>query len=140
MPERGPILAGLAAEVSFAVLPLIVVLMVCVHQEKTSNFLASPEWSFGASILFGQTLVRFVSGLTRSAHAATGPVALAVALLVVFAIVPSLIVLTLTLLSDEACHVAAWLRVSQVVLFAGSAVIYLLLGAVGEIWRLRAAD
>jgi len=93
MPERGSILAGLAAEVSFAVLPLIVVLMVCIHLGSPSNFLASPEWSFGASILFGQTLVKFVSGLTRGAQAATGPVALAVALLVVFAIVPSLIVL-----------------------------------------------
>lgn len=64
MTERSRIFAGLAAEVSFAILPLLVVLMVLTYLQHASTFFASPEWSFGASILFGQTLVKFVSNLS----------------------------------------------------------------------------
>jgi hypothetical protein len=136
MSERSRILAGLAAEVSFAVLPLVVMLMVLVHAGHSNRILSAAEWSFGASILFGQTLVKFVSGLARGGSAAIGPVALAVALLVVFGLSPSLMVLTMTLQAAEAGQKAApWLCGAQVFLFCGSAIVYMLLGTVGEMWR-----
>jgi hypothetical protein len=128
----------LAAEVAFAVLPLLVVLMVLVHARHSTHLFASPEWSFGAAILFGQSLVKFISGLARGGHAATGPVALIVALLVVFGLVPSLIVLTMTLQSSElGGNPAAWLQICQVAMFIGGAAMYLLLGTIGETWRER---
>jgi len=141
MSERTGILSGLAAEVAFAVLPLLVVLMVVVYKRQSSHLFASPEWSFGAAILFGQSLVKFVSGLARGGKAATGPVALLVSLLVVFGLVPSLVVLSMTLLSWEGEEAkrdpAGWLQVCQVIFFAGSAIMYLLLGFIGEAWGKR---
>ena len=132
--SRGAIMAGLAAEVSFAALPLVVVVIVLVHMGHGPKILSSPEWSFGASILFGQTLVKFTSGLAKGGHAATGPFALAVALLIVFAIVPSLLVLTLTLQTAEVGLIAGpWLRAFQLILFIFSAAAYMVLGAVGEV-------
>jgi hypothetical protein len=138
MSPRNRILSGLAAEVAFAVLPLLVVLMVLVHARHSAHLFASSEWSFGAAILFGQSLVKFISGLARGGEAATGPVALIVALLVVFGLVPSLIVLTMTLQSTVV-HLtpATWLQICQVLLFTGGAVMYLLLGVIGETWRQR---
>ncbi len=136
LSERRQILAGLAAEVAFAVLPLLVVLMVVAHAEHSARLFMSPEWSFGASILFGQSLVRFVSGLARGGNAATGPVALVLALLIVFGLVPSLLVLYMTLqVTEMKGDPSGWLQFFQVSLFSGAAAMYMLLGTIGEMWN-----
>jgi hypothetical protein len=136
MTKRSRIFAGLAAEIVFTILPLLVVLMVLLHAQRATHFFAAPEWAFGAAILFGQTLVKFVSGLARGGSAATGPVALFVALLVVFGLVPSLFVLYITLevLVAQPNEPGRWLQISQVVLFWGAVAMYLVLGTVGETW------
>lgn len=126
---------GLAAEVAFAVLPLLVVFLVRFHGDHSSKVFAAPEWAFGAAILFGQALVKLVSGLARGGAAAAGPVALAVALVVVFGLVPSLFVLNKTLEAAETCvDVARWLRIAGVGMFVTACGVYLALGAVGESW------
>lgn len=128
--------AGLGAEVAFAVLPLLVVIMVLLHADRSASIFASPEWSFGAAILLGQALVKFVSGLTRGGSASTGPVALVVALLIVFGLVPALMVLFMTLqAAEEHLEPSGWLQFSQVALFAVASIAYIILGAVGESWR-----
>ena len=135
MAERGRVLSGLAAEVAFAVLPLFVVLMVLAHADHSRHLFMSPEWSFGAAILSGQSLMKFVSGLARGGKAAKGPVALVLALVIVFGLVPSLLVLYITLQTREAnADPSRWLQFFQVVLFGGAAAMYLLLGTIGETW------
>jgi hypothetical protein len=139
MSERTRILVGLAAEVLFAVLPLVAVLLVLIHVGHAKKLLWSPEWSFGASILFGQALVKFICGLARGGAAATGPVGFAVALLVVFGLVPSLLVLTMTLQATETAQSpASWLQWSQLVFFVIGSLVYILLGTVGEEWHRKA--
>jgi hypothetical protein len=134
-PERGRVLAGLVAEASFGVLPLIVVLLVVLYSGHSGRLFASPEWAFGASILFGQGLVKFAVGIGRGGSAANGPVALAVTLLVVLGLAPSLLILMMVLQSVEAAApVPAWLCAAQVVFFVASIIVYLLFGAVGELW------
>ena len=144
MTERGKVMAALVAEVSFAVLPLLVVLMVRVNADDAAAVFASPEWVFGAAILFGQALVKFVVGLARGGSAAAGPVALAVAVVIVFGLAPSLMTLSMTLRAEihatqASQHTvtgpAPWLQVLHVVLFVGAIIGYLILGTVGELWR-----
>jgi hypothetical protein len=131
------IIAGLLAEVLFAVLPLVVVFMVLMHVEHSKMIFSSPEWSFGASILFGQSLIKFISGIARGGSA-NGPVALACMLIIVFGLVPSLIILIMTLLAQEAKQEAAcWLQYAQVAIFALGAIAYTVLGLLGEVWRRR---
>jgi hypothetical protein len=133
--ERAQIAMGMTAEVVFAVLPLVVVLLVLVHLDRGHAFLASPEWSFGSSILFGQALVRFVSGVGRGGSAANGPMALVVALVLVVGLVPSLIVLEMTFEAAESqIDPVGWVKVVQVVLFLAAAITYILLGTIGEAW------
>jgi len=135
MAERARVLSGLAAEVAFAVLPLLVVLIVLAHADHPRKFFMSAEWSFGAAILSGQSLVKFVSGLARGGKAARGPVALVLAVVIVFGLVPSLLVLYMTLETIETqIDPSRWLQTFQVVLFCGAAVMYLLLGTIGELW------
>jgi hypothetical protein len=133
--KRGRILSGLAAEVSFAILPLLIVLMVLMYTQHSRHLFASPEWSFGAAILFGQAIVKFVAGLARAGAAAPGPVTLVMTLVVVFGLVPSLLVLTMTLHSSEVGNaLARWVQICQVILFCGAALMYMLLGTIGEEW------
>lgn len=137
MSERNRILCGLAAEVIFTILPLLLVLMVLFHVHRAGRLFTFPEWSFGAAILFGQSLVKFVSGLLRGGAVAIGPVVLAVVSVIVLGLAPSLTVLTLTLLSleqDTAVGPARWLQVVQVVLFVFGALAYLGLGTIGEMY------
>jgi hypothetical protein len=135
MAERARVLSGLSAEVAFAVLPLLVVLMVLAHADHSRQFFMSAEWSFGAAILSGQSLMKFVSGLARGGKAAKGPVALVIALVIVFGVAPSLLVLYMTLETIEIkADPSRWLQFFQVVLFCGAAVMYLLLGTIGELW------
>ncbi len=133
-------LAAQVAEVLFSCLPLIVVLGVLFQGGHTPTYFASPEWSFGACILFAQTVVRFVTGLMRAGgRAVSGPVACAIAVVVVLGLVPSLLVLTMTLQTlDSGTRVSPWLQLFQVLLFLLSAIAYVLLGTVGEVMAARA--
>lgn len=135
MTERGRVLSALIAEIVFAILPLIVVLMVAVQFGRASSWFASSEWAFGAAILFGQSLAKFVVGLTRGDRAAGGPVALAVALLIVFGIAPALILLVMNLIAFEGGGgPEEWLQMAQVSAFVLASVAYLVFGTVGELW------
>jgi hypothetical protein len=135
MTERARIASGLAAEVAFAVLPLLIVLLFIVSGDlpQISRFFASPEWSFGSAILIGQSLVKFVSGIGKGGSAAAGPVALVISLVLVFLLAPTLFVLFLSLQAES--KPSPWLGLAQVILFALAAGVYILLGLVGELWN-----
>jgi len=112
--------------------------MVLLRYARGGDVIGSPEWSFGAAILFGQALVKFSTGVAHGGRAAHGPVALAVTLILVLGLAPSLLVLTLILVDTEADPKRdpdTWLGVMQVVLFIASAVTYCIFGMIGEMWR-----
>jgi hypothetical protein len=135
------IVPGLLAEVVFATLPLLVVAVVLKEFQKSPYALRSPEWSFAAAILFGQSIVRFMSGFAHGGHARPGPVSLAVTLIIVFGLTPSLLVLSAILTSEfggqAAREPALWMVVAQIVLFVLAAVTFMVFGAIGEAWRLQ---
>jgi hypothetical protein len=138
MPFTPRPLTGLFAEIAFGSLPLLIVLMVLSQYHRGADIIEAPEWSFGAAILFGQALVKFMTGVAHGGRAAHGPVALAVALILVLGLAPSLLTLTLILLAREAVPARQpddWLSVLQLVLFGASAMTYFVFGAVGEMWR-----
>jgi hypothetical protein len=128
--------ASLSAELAFTLLPLLLILMVLFHAGRPADWWSSAEWSFAAAILFGQALVKLMTGLSRGGQAAAGSVALTVALILVFGLAPSLFVLTHVLIANEGAHQPAfWLRAAQIVLFVIAALAYLALGIIGETWR-----
>lgn len=138
MVQRRRIILGLAAEVVFTLLPLLIVLIVSIHKAHSFRFLASTEWSVGAAILFGQSFVKLMVGVARRGKAAQGPIAFVTALLLVFGLVPSMIVLILILDSlDGPTGVSLLLTILQVILFCLGVVTYILLGTVGEEWGER---
>jgi hypothetical protein len=103
---------GAATELLFVVLPLLVVGVVGLHHEETAwKICSSPEWSFGAAILFGQAIVKMIaaasSGATRERASIFGSLA------IVFGLVPALLFLSFVLPNEG--HVAKTLAVLQTV-------------------------
>ncbi len=132
-------LAATCAELCFALLPLLVLVLVKFYlHNSVAEVLASPEWSFGSAILSGQALVRIVSGLSQGLRHNTPRLALVVATFFVFAIVPALVVLALVIVAEA--HVPRWLVILQVCMFATSATAFVLLGSLGHLWAERSAD
>ena len=131
--------AGIGAELLFALLPLIVITLVLSFKEKSVfEVLASPEWSFGSAILYGQTLMKFVSGLARSPKPSWQRVSLAVAALFVLTIVPTLVILAMIIISAE--HPQRWLVICQVVMFVLSMIVFFVFGTIGHLWVEKSGD
>ena len=106
-------------ELLFTLLPFIVLLMVTAAKTgQVQEILAESEWSFAAAILFGQTIVRIVGGVTHediAGNARSENVVLTIAMLIVLGLVPSMVIMTMVLLQSP--HVQSWLGAAQVLLF-----------------------
>lgn len=100
--------------------------MISTHKDSSINILYEPEWSMAASILTGQTIVRFISGLLNSkVDYKIGVVSLIVTILIAFILAPSLLVLTLIMISTS---IETYLVVTQIVLFILAVLLFLFLG------------
>lgn len=127
-------IAALIAEVVFAMLPLLLIVMIFTHTDRHSvlDVFASPEWSFGSSVLFGQTLAKLVSGLSKSGRTRPGAATLVTSLLIVFGLAPALIINAITLQAPEGHAVGITLPVIQVLDFLAAAFVYVIIGSVAE--------
>jgi hypothetical protein len=124
-------LSGTLAELLFVALPLIVLSVVGVLRNKMVwEIVSNPEWSFAAAILFGQAAVRFVSGAARHGAENWQRVVLAISLILVVGLVPSLVVMTLVLLSEAPAVALVW---SQMGFFAAGAIAFLAFGSAGDL-------
>jgi hypothetical protein len=141
MQHRSRVAAGLAAELVFAFLPLLVILLVFYRAGRAGDWVYSTEWAFAAAILFGQSIVKFMSGLSRGGRAAAGPVALTLALLLVFGLVPALFILTVSLTTPQGEQpLSVGFTVAQIALFVAASAAYLILGTIGETWNPQTPD
>jgi hypothetical protein len=132
-------LAAVLAELAFAFLPLIVVTFAVVFKARSiGHALASPEWSFGSAIIAGQTLVKFVSGLTTAKKPSGPRVALAIASIFVVSVVPALTILAMIIISDE--PVPVWLTRAQIGWFCVNVLMFTGLGTLGHIWAEEAVS
>src|SRR5882672_5298110 len=114
-------------ELLLTVLPLIVLAMVGLTLGKGwVHVIQSPEWAFGAAVLFGQTVFKLVAGVIKGGSQLWEEIGLIVVLVIVAGLVPSLVVLALRLTVDTP---TAAMTISQSVLFLLSAIVFLVLGA-----------
>ena len=130
--------SGGVAEWLFAVVPLLVVTIVLTHRGEGKHVLESSEWSFGAAVLAGQGLVRFVSGIVRARHLALDRVLLGVSAIFVFVVVPSNIILSLVLIDNENKQpISSLLATGQTGLFFLASVLFIIAAAVSHLWTKR---
>ena len=123
-------LSLLLSEVLFILLPLIVLTVVLTFQKKNFELFHTPEWSFISTIFFGQILIKIIAAaLSEEKTVHWQRIVLLASGLMVLGIVPSLLVLTLVLVSDTPSNALA---VAQIALFIISAVLYFVIGRVGQ--------
>ena len=135
--------AGAIAEWLFAVVPLIVLSIVLSHLKHGGDVLESAEWSFGASVLAGQAVVRFVSGLVKAQHLAVDRVLLGVSAALVFVVVPANIVLALVLMNKEenpTKHLSSLMVTGQVSLFVIASLLFIVAASFGHLWAKQSED
>jgi len=122
----------LGAEFLFILLPFVVSGIVFSYKGDYPKLLHMPEWSLAASVLIGQSLVKFISGMLANSStyiAHWERVALGVAFLIVICLAPSLIILCLVLVEGA---LSPGLMIAQVAIFAVGVAVFFAFGASGE--------
>jgi hypothetical protein len=87
------------------------------------------EWSFASIVLFGQSIVKFSSGVSLKGKLKWQIVALLISILIIFGLVPSILVLTLAILNEAKTYV---LYIWQIVLFFLSCISFFVIGLLGQ--------
>jgi hypothetical protein len=124
------------AEWLFAFLPLVTVGIVLAHvsEGSWSDVWESPEWSFGACVLAGQGVVRFVWGVAHARRVSLERALLGISLLVVGMVGPTQAILVLCLIDYHASrHLTAALTCLQIIAFVVASVAYLLIAAAAHL-------
>ncbi len=122
---------GVTSEVLFVILPLFVLALVSIHKSASFwDFLCTPEISFAAAILFGQSIVKFVSGISVANARSWERVALLVSGIIVLFLVPTLIILSLLMTSVKP---EIWIVWAQIILFILSIATFIIMGGLGSL-------
>ncbi|HEX8072823.1 MAG TPA: hypothetical protein VF546_22950 [Pyrinomonadaceae bacterium] len=137
---------ALIMELIFVFFPFIVYIFVMIRQGRAHAFFSLTEWAFAATLLFGQTIVKFLLGL-MSGQAPKNPIkpVFVTVLILMLGFVPSFLVLVFVLLAGEggnkgaAAEPAVWFPngwvVAQLVMFGFAVAAYIYFGGAGEYLR-----
>lgn len=126
---------AILGDLLFIVLPLVVISIVDVSVGRPLfAIIQSPELSFGSAVLFGQTIIKVVSGFAHTKPSGAEQPVFIIALIIVFGLVPSLIVLALLL---SVTPIPYGLQLAQACIFALGIIVFLLFGVNGHALSLR---
>jgi hypothetical protein len=120
----------LVSEMLFTILPLIVITIVRSYQNQYELIFYNTEWAMMSIILFGQSIVKFSSGVANSNLKFRWQlVSLIMSLIIIFGLVPSIIILIINLLNSEP---NCGLHIAQMFLFVVSIITFFIVGYVGQ--------
>lgn len=92
----------LTSEIIFTILPLIVIAIVRMYQNQSELIFYNTEWVMMAIILFGQSIVKFSSGISNSKRKFRWQlVALIITSIISFGLIPSIVILIINLLNND---------------------------------------
>ncbi|MCS3695496.1 hypothetical protein [Salinibacter ruber] len=130
--ENLKIYQRVGAEALFAIFPLVVVAIVFSYEGRFLDLLKTPEWSFAAAVLSGQSLVKLLSGSANLKEEANYIfIGLVGSFLFVFVLGPSIVTLTYIILSKD---ISLWIGISQVAIFLMSISALFIVGGHGQRW------
>jgi hypothetical protein len=123
---------GVSAEALFALFPLVVVGIVLSYDGRSSAIFSTPEWSFAAAVLSGQTLVKLLSGTAALSERIDHRfISLVGAGVFVFLLGPSIVTLTFIILIDQ---IPLAISIVQVIILLLSLAAFLFVGGFGQQW------
>ena len=125
----------------FVAVPITIFSLVFWQKNMFPNFWVMPEWSFAATVLFGQTLTKLVSGAIENPLGFRAPrVGIFVAILVFMLIMSSavlLLVLNQTVTASSATQLSRGLMVAQFVMLLLAIPSFFIIGATAEYNRMK---
>jgi hypothetical protein len=99
------------SETLFILLPVFIILIYDLLAKGWSGIFRSTEFSYATIVLFGQTIVKFAIGLSRSVKEKRWQIiSLILSLIIIFGLIPSVIILILLL---STCHPNNWVLWAQ---------------------------
>lgn len=105
----------LVTELLFTLLPIIILIVVRSYENNFRAIFYNTEWSIMALVLFGQTIVKFVSGVSKyKAKLRWQVAALVVSMIMIFGVIPSATVQVINLTSKVLSDIT---YVVQLILF-----------------------
>lgn len=116
----------LFSEYLFIFLPFLVIGIIKIYKSDFSTFFQAADWSFAASILFGQVIVKLVSGSVIHSKAKWQRVVVLLSFILVLGLVPSLVVLALILIDGG---ISDFLVNMQLTLFVLASAIFFFVGS-----------
>ncbi len=120
----------LTSEFLFTLLPIIILLIVRSYENNFIAIFYNTDWSIIALILFGQSIVKFSSGISKSKENFCWQlVALVISIIIIFGLIPSAIILVLNLSSQTLSNGT---YIAQFVLFIISVFTFFIFGALGQ--------
>jgi uncharacterized membrane protein len=133
--HRKAAMYAILGDLLFIVLPLVVISIVDVSVGRSLfAIIESPELSFGSAVLFGQTIIKVVSGFAHTKPSGAEQPVFIIALIIVFGLVPSLVVLALLLSVNPIPH---GLQLAQAAIFVLGVIVFGLFGVNGHALSLR---
>jgi hypothetical protein len=126
---------ALLGDLLFILLPLVVITIVDLSVGRPLFvIIESPELSFGSAVLFGQTIIKVVSGFAHTKPSGAEQPVFIIALIIVFGLVPSLVVLALLLSVNP---IPSGLQIAQGAIFALGIITFFFFGVKGHALSLR---
>lgn len=126
---------AILGDLLFIVLPLVVISIVDVSIGRSLfAIIETPELSFGSAVLFGQAIIKVVSGFAYTKPTGAEQPVFIIALIIVFGLVPSLVVLALLLSVNP---IPYGLQLAQVCIFALGVIVFFFFGVKGHAQSLR---
>lgn len=125
------------SEVSFVILPFIVIAIILAHQGQIRTIFFIPVWSVVSAVIVGQTIVKVVSSAlvssTYGRQVFEKGITLVISVLLVCFLVPNLIILVIALTSNP---VSIAVAITQAIMFVISAFLFWL-ACYTQVWILK---
>lgn len=119
------------SELIFTFFPLLIASILICFQKNYSEILINSDWSYISIILFGQTIIKFFSGVAQNENQKSLPVLILIlTFLLTLGLVPSVAILILLEITSEK---PVWLIISQWVCVIASVVAFCTIGRIGQL-------
>lgn len=120
----------LISELLFTLLPILIIMIVRGYESKYELIFYNTEWSIMAIILFGQSIVKFSSGISNSQKKFKWQlVSMIISIVIIFGLIPSIIIMVINLLDSDRTFST---HLVQILLFVLSVSCYFLIGYLGQ--------
>jgi hypothetical protein len=119
------------SELLFIFLPLFVISIVKLSDYSLKSIIFSSDWSFASIVLFGQSIVKFSSGISSNSNGYKWQaVAFIVAIIIVIGLIPSVVILVKTMEPERQNGIIYWFQFGY---FFVSCFTFYFIGTTGQI-------